>query len=437
MHRLDPESAPGQLKRLFELYTADPEAREALLNEARTRVRRWRWASESMLPERFMPFYRERLAARPRWLKAGARLGRHAQLYGLDETGEIAFALNPWFDGKQNLRLASESVMTMVGSDSTAIHFSTADSSSWVRSELFPTPSAFEEDIRRGGPGGLAPAAIESLECGKSDHGRLLTTASWSQRDAHHETFAWEGNQIKSSDRRLWSLRWNSDIADHVRRIRTDFEYDAAGRIDRVWRTEANWDTGAPVSERQPEYRRPLPGETIPLLCSKIEAMLLEAVPAAVRGSSTTSPTYALLLCYTEEDFYAAWPPFIVLAAEAYRARIKREKTDELPYYLWAPDEMRAECENLELTLSDPALAEACATHSELMKVRGSDVSGRKVLRAVAAKLRERNWSELLPVSDDFVIAAIDNSGAVDPIRDLKKSLTAEDFARLKQRGWV
>jgi hypothetical protein len=175
----------------------------------------------------------------------------------------------------------------------------------------------------------------------------------------------------------------------------------------------------------------------MPVIAGRVERLLCEGVAAAVASVRPLSAVYCVILSYTDEAFLDAWPPFLVLGTEAYRERMRREHPDELPYYLWAPDEMRGAAENIELELSDPSLLEKCGIHCELMKVRNSDASGRKVVRDAAIELAKRDWATQMPISDDFVVVAVDNSGGVDPIKDMKKVLAPAAFQKLKKRGWA
>jgi hypothetical protein len=150
-----------------------------------------------------------------------------------------------------------------------------------------------------------------------------------------------------------------------------------------------------------------------------------------------TEPLYCLLLCFTDEDPTAAWPPFLVWGRQSYRDAVLA-RGEDVRYYLWAPDEIRhAQGDADEHWFDLPALTEACQRHGQYMALRQSPVSARRVLKQVAAWLDAPERRALLHTTEDFVVAVADNSGNLDPLPGMRRAIGPERWARLKSRGYV
>jgi hypothetical protein len=172
-------------------------------------------------------------------------------------------------------------------------------------------------------------------------------------------------------------------------------------------------------------------------LASEVERRLLKKVLAAVAKAKPTGQYYCLLLCYCAEDFQAGWPPFVLLGNESERDRIIRSG-DSITYYLWAPDEMRNHDANVELPLHrDASLNDLCAKHAEAMDAEGDTSSAMQVLRRICKRLNRRDWSDTIKVTPDFIVAAVDNTGEVDPAEDIEVMIPPEKFQSLRQRGLI
>lgn len=177
---------------------------------------------------------------------------------------------------------------------------------------------------------------------------------------------------------------------------------------------------------------------TVSELASEIERRLLKKVPAAVAKAKPEGQYYCLLLCYCAEDFQAGWPPFALLGNELERQRVIKQGGDWVAYNLWAPDEMRNHEANVELPLHrDARLNELCAKHAALMEAEGDTSSAMNVLRRISKRLNRRDWSDTLQVTSDFIVAAVDNTGEVDPAQDIEAMIPAEKFDSLRQRGLI
>lgn len=92
---------------------------------------------------------------------------------------------------------------------------------------------------------------------------------------------------------------------------------------------------------------------------------------------------------------------------------------------------------NVEFGLTDPMLKNHCRLHAQLMSLKDDLSSGMKALRAVAKQLNGFDWSQTIAVTPDFVVAAVDNTGEVDFIKDIKAVVPAALFRSLKKKGLV
>lgn len=254
-----------------------------------------------------------------------------------------------------------------------------------------------------------------------------------------HE-YTWENGILRSVESISW-MRYGNHALDGSQEIaisahlRQDYVYDDLGLfqiVDRYLDKDGQVDINSPGSV---QFTRIPAGETPASLASKICDLIVQETPQVVgKAASKDDFYYALLICYCSEDPTASWPPFILLANESI-FRTKNWSNAEAKYFAWAPDELREMSENVEIHFDDPALLETCALHSQVMLSRG--VSSMKLaLRQIVASLREVEWSKLINTTDDFVIASVDNTGAINPAKEIRAQ-SPEVFQRLKSRGKI
>lgn len=153
-----------------------------------------------------------------------------------------------------------------------------------------------------------------------------------------------------------------------------------------------------------------------------------------------------MLLRDCGEDFPAGWPPCLLLLSDDERQRVI-ERGQEVKYYLWAPGEMEDRRTNVRLPLKDEVLNNHCRLHIQLMDARRPDdrptrhaktyAPARKVLRNVARALNQREWSEIIEVKPDFLVAAVDDHGETDPAADIKAVVPPAKFRALREKGLI
>ena len=91
----------------------------------------------------------------------------------------------------------------------------------------------------------------------------------------------------------------------------------------------------------------------------------------------------------------------------------------------------------LELPLKDKELNNCCRLHAQLMNEKGTTASAMKALRNVCKALNARDWLSVIDVTPDFVVAAVDNTGEVDPAKDIKAAIPGTQFRSLRKHGLV
>ena len=98
---------------------------------------------------------------------------------------------------------------------------------------------------------------------------------------------------------------------------------------------------------------------------------------------------------------------------------------------------MRNQKGNAELSLRDEVLSNHCRLHNQLMESKDDYASAKKVLKSVSKSLNEIDWSKIIDVTPDFVVAAVDNTGEVDPAADIKAVIPPAKFQALKKAGLI
>ena len=385
---------------LLYAQSMDEAAWSACLAAAHAQVSQWRWATESMSFD--TPFSRELYGgAAPRWLADDrAKPGEHVH-HGLDSAGRILIERGPWSSREKVLMHEADQRIT-----------------------LEPGSVVLDRYANMGTP-----------------EQRLLATHIHMGDRGHDTEYVWQGQRLLRSVSSTWTdtqATWGSQYAytyaDDGELARIDLQYlDDKGQVK-------------PGRDRLKYLRLPK-GETMKTVEARVQDLLLQAMPAAIAQVQREQPLYAMILCYTNEDLPPALPPFLVWADAPYRERVLADEPEEAPYYLWAPDEIReAASERTGLPAPNERwfdgpehqpLREACLLHAQLMAMKQSDASAMRVLNAVVPVLEDLVRQSGVPLSDDFVVLAADNTGEIDPLKAMKKRLTPERWAQLKAKGLV
>ncbi|MCI0641047.1 MAG: hypothetical protein L0Y72_19855 [Gemmataceae bacterium] len=415
---------PYLLRPAFEQYSTQ-EGRDRLIETCRSKVTEWRWASGDMAFAFSLkkPFVKELHRSDPNWLKAGATPKRGNVRHGLDAQGVIHVTIDPFF---------GESEMNEEQGAATYVVYQEAQ---------------IEAVTYR-----YTPGQLESLRRCVYDGERLIREHNLFRMNGSELLYLWpplpEGERNSGRLDRVLSMGWSQLFRSDSRtwdRFRVTghsqkrFEYDVLGRLERIAARTLNQDgTVSEGLKPRVDFERPKKSDSIPSLAKDIERMLLEQIPAEVAKAEKAKgkgPFYCLLLCYCGEDFQAGWPVFLLLGSDAERQRIIQCGME--PIYLWAVGEMEGQEANVRLPLRDESLNNYCRLHTQMMDVKEDYSSAMKVLRSVAKALNDLDWSKLIEVTPDFLVAAVDDHGIVNPVDDIKAVISAAKFRTLKQQGLV
>jgi len=371
---------------------ADSANAARLLADCTAQAVTWRWATESMGEP--TPFMQERYGGpKPRWLA--------------DDKADPERHMHHGFDAEGRLVLQRQSR----GRATAWLH--EADGRTGVDLQVYEGEPSVSTVTRYRHAGGLLVAQHIS-------HGHKGL-------DTRYE---WQDGQLQCAVTSNWADGQKTWLCQDV------YRYDEAGRLDTIT-LEYLDDDGTPSGETRLSYRRPRKGETLASVAARVEALLVDAITNALAQVPRDEKIYALFICYTQEDFGAAWPPFLVWGREPYRRAIV-EAGEEVRYYLWAPDEIRAvQGDAHERWFDDAVLKEACLLHAQFMDIAQSTASAMRVLKNLAAHFNAPASQALLNTTDDFVVAHADNTGEIDPLKAMKVALAPERWALLKARGLV
>ncbi|WP_327003052.1 hypothetical protein OHA72_49555 [Dactylosporangium sp. NBC_01737] len=176
-------------------------------------------------------------------------------------------------------------------------------------------------------------------------------------------------------------------------------------------------------------YQRPPAGFDLAAACRALEDAFLTLIPDALAGLEIDGSAACVALGYVRSD---------ALSFEVYAAtedeRVALAAADAQA--AWSPADFEAgadvnldDAPSVRLVRQELALLNA----DDVDAAAGSEV-GRRLLCAVAARLNQRDWSDTLPVADDFVVYAVDLELA-DLERNLADCLPPGRLARLRERG--
>ena len=152
------------------------------------------------------------------------------------------------------------------------------------------------------------------------------------------------------------------------------------------------------------------PARKLSNLLKTLRPRLVEQIQKVVIGYDLREPACCLALAYGTESSEEALPPILALGLENERDRW-RSAAEQTAEAFWNPASFSTfDCDELEL--DDPAtLSEADAIKHHLKDADNMNVV-RKLLVQVAKKLNSVHWSEVIPVTQDFIVYAVDLEGS-------------------------
>jgi hypothetical protein len=176
-------------------------------------------------------------------------------------------------------------------------------------------------------------------------------------------------------------------------------------------------------------YERPPAGFDLEAACRAVEDTFLTLIPEAVARLVLDRPVACVALGYHRSDplSFEIYPA--TAAERAALAAIDAEAA-------WSPADFDAGTEvdldqagPVRLVWQELALLDA----DDRDAATGSQI-GRRLLCAVAARLNLRDWSHTLPVTDDFMVYAVDLE-LVDLQPNLADCPPPDRLTQLRERG--
>ncbi|MCE9552936.1 MAG: hypothetical protein K8T91_06110 [Planctomycetes bacterium] len=310
----------------------------------------------------------------------------------------------------------------------------------------------------------LSPTKVQYLERFVLDSaGSVRVKINASEGGVSRQEFVKADGRYASSTERRWLLNDDGTVKEGYGG-QYHYEYDDAGELRRAW-------SKFHVPPHRP--RRTLLFDTSPLAefddaLVALEKMLVEMIPAAVRDRGPMpSPLYAVMINYCGEDLIPTLPPELVLGFSSLRDEIVAKHGEGVTYYAWAPDEIKNLSTEVRLDWGqerESALQDLCfrikrledATEDAVDELSGLKrflamtwrvslaLTGnsqfqkvRTMLCKVARELNDYPWDTITPVTDDFVVFAVDGSQELDVLSDFRKSIPADKRTLLKSRRLI
>ena len=208
---------------------------------------------------------------------------------------------------------------------------------------------------------------------------------------------------------------------------RWDVQYDSAGRFRCLRRFDDAYDLFFVI------HWNPATAPKFDELVTRIRKRLVQLVPEVVRKSRIKDRAFAVALAYDWEN--DPLPPYIGVGLESERQHWLSSKGKEAKAFLWNPAEYKR-YEDGTLNLSDKELEEDCEILCQLILAKSDTWSAQKLLNGATMELNKRDWSKVLPVTEDFVVYAVDLEGAhLKP--NMKAAVPAQTLAMLRKRKLI
>lgn len=344
--------------------------RAELRRECENAVVRWRWASEGSDLQRPEPLYRQRFAVlAPRLLDEPPVVPQDEQQYGYDADGHIVVARE------------------YVGPES-------------FREELRVRRARTVEGYRWSETGELSEVNVARFADG------LIRSyvALWpeSRSDSLHgwsiERYEHDGELVAAIHGEIVDAIGDEPLQRSSTLIRAS--YDALGRLLEL---REHGDEGEKVL-----YRAPGTGPSMDELQRRVEDRLVETLPKLVAEYASDEALYCLVLHYHLE-----WPlpPTVAVGREGERETWMSTIDDPemLRFTVWNPAEFsnyRDETLHWNPADVDPELERAIRAIPE--NDDGGAERARATLNRAARRLQQLDWRSIAPVTDDFVVFAVD-----------------------------
>jgi hypothetical protein len=234
------------------------------------------------------------------------------------------------------------------------------------------------------------------------------------------EEYIYDGNHLTSI------LLYNESPGISPFRAEERFSYDDAGKLLRIERHNEN-------GQRQLLYRKREKGQTFKSIREAATKKMIEAIIERLRAENISEKLCCIELIYQSGLSY--FPPPIFIGRDEDRQQLLAGNNPDARYYLFAPGLM-GESRYLEIT--NPGTLEICSQLEQEIQTSQKWDTAVGILRDVAAALTRFDWSEILDVTPDFVVFAIDWEMEGDHLAEILGASASKDQLReWKAKGWI
>jgi len=153
-----------------------------------------------------------------------------------------------------------------------------------------------------------------------------------------------------------------------------------------------------PGGPAQVKYERPPAGFTVKSAWRTVREELVTQIPRSVRALAIDEPAYCVALVYADPQD----PADLMVHVGLDRDRRVQPAEDADPDDVWSPEDMA-----FETPVDVHAVAGTARLLAQELTLARSDLGG-DLLCEVARSLGAEDWSAILPITEDFVVYAVD-----------------------------
>lgn len=219
--------------------------------------------------------------------------------------------------------------------------------------------------------------------------GRIRSVAMVATGGGGHETYEYTDDRV---------TRVVTHHGDRQSKTLLPAEFYTA--IDAVYDGEglARLTISGPRGAAQVKYERPPVGFTVEDAWRTVQAELLTQIPRAVHALGIDVPAYCVALMYGDR----ADPTDFTVHVGLDEDRRVHLADEDGSYVIWSPADMAH-----ETSVDLGAVADIARLLGQELTLACSE-QGRDLLREMAATLRAADWTTVLPITEDFVVFAVD-----------------------------
>jgi hypothetical protein len=234
------------------------------------------------------------------------------------------------------------------------------------------------------------------------------------------EEYVYDGHRLTSI------LRYNESPGLTPYKAEEHFFYDDAGKLVRIEQVDEH-------GGRQLLYKQRGKGQNFKSIRQAAIQKLIPAIANRLREEHISEK-----LCYIELFYQSGsshFPPTIFLGREKDRQELLTSDNKENRYFIFAPG-MTGKPWSLDLT--DPDVLDICSQLEQEIQSSQKWDAATSILRQVAAGLTRYDWRDIIEVTPDFVVFAIDWEVEGDHLAEvLASSVSQAQLSEWRARGWL